>query len=158
MKPTRRRRRPKKGWGSEMADMEIKIDKDLVRSVLDAKIQAAIASELLGAKETIAAIAEHVMKIRVNDKGEYTKPGDYRYDRCHPLIEGLTRQAIRAAIKKAVYAWVEDQQPQIRAAVEAELKRKSSGFAKAMVDGFSKCLKDDWRMSINCQFKSHNED
>jgi uncharacterized membrane-anchored protein YjiN (DUF445 family) len=130
-------------------DVEIKVGADLVRPVLEAKIQAAIASELHNADGLMHAAIAAALSVKVNDKGRVDK-SDY-YNR-ETLIEWLAKTAIHKAAEAAIREWVEKQQPKLQKALEQQLAKKTGGIAKAMVEGLAETLKDNWKFNVTCNF------
>lgn len=132
-----------------MPDLEMKISGDMVRGIIDAKIKAAIVSELGKEKELIGYAVDRLLEMKVAANG---KQSTYSSENKYNLIEGLTRAAFAEAVGAAVRGWVAERQPEIREAVARELARKSKGMAKILVDGVGNALKDSWRLSVRCEF------
>jgi hypothetical protein len=116
--------------GQEQAS--VNIPKDLLEPIIRQHIAAGVVAAIGDPATLIRAVVERACKEKVNSEG---KKSQFEYDNKYDFVEAIAGQAIRAATKKAVLAYVEEQRPAIEAAVVAHLKRSTSKFAKALVDG-----------------------
>lgn len=137
-----------------MPDLDMKISGDLVKGIIDQKIKTAIAVELGRTEDLISLAVDSLMTQKVDSDGKVNRS---EYLNTFPMVEGITRAAIRDAVRAAIQEWVEEQMPALKAQVAKELQRKANGLAAIMVKGLGESLHDPWRMSVSCKFSGGGE-
>lgn len=70
-----------------------------------------------------------------------------------PFIEQVLKNAVQAATKKAVSDWVEQNQGNIKARVEAALTGNMDGIAEAMVASMVESTKSGYSTKVAVQFE-----
>jgi hypothetical protein len=114
-----------------MSDMNLTINSEIIKPIIEAKIQSAIAKELCGAEEIINRMVSEVLKLKVNEKGVF---GSYSSDNKYPLLEGICRAKIAESAQAAVQELVDESKPKIKAAIKRHLAKKIDGMASAFLD------------------------
>lgn len=125
----------------------VTVGSDLVKPIVEAKIQAAIVSALGRPEQLIEEAVRTVMNRKVDAQGN---PSDSYYSK--PYIEWLASEALRSAVKVAVTNWVALNQSKIESQISKELKMRSDTFAKAFVNGFSDGMKSSWQTKFEITF------
>lgn len=124
----------------------VNIPKDILEPIIRAHIQTGVVAAIGDPATLIEEVVRRALTKKVDRNGTVS---NYSTDNKYDLIEIVAQQTIEAEVKKAVIAWIEDQKPAIQKAVADSLKKKTGVFAKALVDGFVQCTKQDWRISCN---------
>lgn len=133
-----------------MGDLEIKVGKELVAPIIEARIHAAIIEGLGGQEELLSKVVSEVLSRKVDPSSG--KPSTYGGNRDIPLVEYLAKDAIRKCAEKAVESWVESSKDKILKGLEAQMKRRAAGFAKIMMDGLERAMKSRWDFNVDVNF------
>lgn len=136
--------------------MTLQVSPELVRPVIEAKIQAAIVAELTKGDESglFAGIVGRVLSQKVDKEGKWDT---YGYSGSQEYIAWLCQGAIQASARKAVKEWVERNQAKFEKQFQQELDKRSSGFAKVFADGLLKCVASNWNFTVDVGFVSPKE-
>ena len=136
------------------SNVNVEISEDLVKPIIQAKIQAAIVTEMSKDKDgLLEAMVNGAMTQKVNDDGRRVKDSYYNKT---PFIEVLCKNAIQEAAREAMKDFIEENKPLIKEKIKKELTRKNSMMAKAVVDGMVKNMQTSWNFKVDTHF--HNAD
>lgn len=133
-------------------DVNLSISPDVIKPILEARIQAALASALSVGQEGVF-IEKAIMvalQMKVDSSG---KPGD-GYSYTTPLIQWLCQKAIKDAAERAVRDWAEKSMPKLQGELERQLKSRSRNLAVSMVAGLETALRDSWKFNLQCHFET----
>ena len=134
-----------------MSEVEVKIGKDLVAPIIQAKIHSAIVSALAdGGSSLVEDTVATLMSQRVDkDDGKVSS-----YGSAIPRIEYLSTKMLEEATKNAIKKWAEENKKQIEAAMYSELSKRSqtSRLVKAILNGLVESTKSSWRFDVNFKF------
>lgn len=132
-------------------DIALTISNDLVKPIIEAKIQAAIVSELGKGDgiEFINAIVTRALHIKVDYAGRVSSSN---YDNKYDYLESVCAKLIREATDTALRAWVAEHQPQIQAALKKELSRSSGKLATAFAAGLLESMKANFTHTVKVEY------
>lgn len=130
-------------------EVSVNIGKDLVQPIVEAKIQAAIVESLSGFEGLVDRAVARMMTQKVGHDG---KVSQYSSDNKYPFIEIVCQQRIQEAVRAALEVWLEKKEPQILAAVEKEMNRRTGSLAKEFVAGLQDSIKSTWSTKVNVSF------
>jgi hypothetical protein len=136
--------------------MTLQVSPDLVRPVIEQKIQAAIVAALAEGKESamLSAIVGRVLAQKVDSEGKVSRYDSYN-DR--EYVRWLCETAIRDCARRAVQEWAESNKAKIEKQMQAELSRRSAGMAKVFMDGLLKSMQSSWTFKVDVGFESPKE-
>ena len=117
--------------------VEIKISQDLVKPIIEKKIQAAIIEALNSQHGLIEEVALKCVQQKVNYRGDVSQ---YSSDNKYDMVEICLRDAVKQACLKAIADYVAENKKQIEAAVRAMLKNRPTKLAKALIGAINKVV------------------
>ena len=124
----------------------VNVPKDILEPILRQHIAAGVIAAIGDPVELIRSVVERAIKTKVDRDGRVS---DQSYCNRNDLIETVSKNAIVDATRNAIEKYVAEQQPEIEAAVEKELKRHTGQFAKALVTGLVQSTKQIWKVECN---------
>lgn len=127
--------------------MKFEVDEKMVEPIIRDQIAAAVVSQLGNTDELVAKMVRLALSVKVNSDGVPDKYSSYNK---HDFVEAIAGKAIREAATQAIRQIVEDQKPQIQAAIEGELRRAPKKTAKAILAAFVEGVQRDY--SIKADF------
>lgn len=136
--------------------MTLNVSPELVRPVIEQKIQAAIVEELCknGQDWMLADIVGRVLNQQVDSEGKassYSRQGDVTF------ISWLCKKAIRECAHKAMVEWIEKNKDKFEKHMVAELNKRSAGMAKVFMEGLQKSIQSQWNFKVDVGFDSPKE-
>jgi hypothetical protein len=128
--------------------VDIKISQDLIKPIIQTKIQAAIVDAMQGSDHMIAQVVKLICDQKVDSRGGISRYGSdnkYRY------IDILCKNAISDAARAAITEWVERDKKLIQAEMlkQMQTKRYASKMAKSVADGLAEAVKSSWRFKVD---------
>jgi len=134
-----------------MDTVDIKISEDLIKGIIETKVQTAIAEALSSERTVVEQVVSAALTCRVDQNCNRSK---YDSDNKYTYIEALCKKLIRDAATQAVQQWAESKQAELEKEFLRQLqtKKTSSKVVAACVDGLSEATKNHWRFSV--QFPS----
>lgn len=133
--------------------MKFEVDEKLVEPVIREQISAAIVAQLGDTTELLTEMVNLTLKQKVDKDGKVDSYSSYNK---FTLVEALAGKAIREAAREAIEAIIEQQKPQIEAAVRDYLSRAPKRTAAAIVNAFCDSATTKYRMSV--EFKGVEDD
>lgn len=133
------------------AKVEVKITEDLVKPIIQAKIEAAIVTSLNEEQGLVEKTVAAVLSEKVDNEGKVSKSDYYnKYTR----IEYLSTRMIQNAAEAAIVKWAENNQKQIEDAMYKELSKKAqtSNLVKSILNGLVDATKSSWRFKVDFDF------
>ncbi len=126
----------------------INMPDELVRPIIEKKIQAGIISALGDTDSLIEGLVGAALRDKVSQNG---KKSDYSRDNKFDLVDVLCREAIENAIREAMAEWVKENSGKLKEAVKKQIQKRPAGFAKMFVDGIFTSLESRWMFTVNVQ-------
>jgi len=127
-----------------MDGIDMKVSEGLVKPIVEAKIQAAIAVALGGEKQIFDSIVEKILTQKVNSEG---KVDSYSHHNKYSFVEILCHKTIQAAADRAIRDWIEKNQKKLQVAIEKQLNKQSGKMTRAFIDGILDSIKSSWTFS-----------
>lgn len=132
--------------------VSLKVDEQMVSSILEKQIQAAIVAQLGNQEQLI----EKAVKIALSEKvGIDGTKSRYDSDNRHDFLEVLASKSIREAATGALREWLTENQIKIKKAVlkELETPARQRSIATAYADAIENSIKCSWNMTCNINFE-----
>jgi hypothetical protein len=120
----------------------VQIDSSIVRSIVDARVQAAVLAELSKTTDILSGLVDTVCRQKVNYDGVVDSYGGNRYN----LVEVMCRKAIEKEIKNAIDLWVKSNAESIRKQMEKELDKNK--LARKFIDAINQSLTAGFYTSV----------
>ena len=133
--------------------VDVKVSDDLIKPIIEANIQAAIASNFsdLQSQFIEKAVAQALTQ-PVDSDG---KPS--RYSGGIPYIEYLCKKKVQDMAKEALENFVGKNREKIIKQFEKEMQKNSRGMGRILVDGITDCMKSSWKFEPKFEFKTVSE-
>lgn len=133
-----------------MDNVEIKISQDLIKPIIEQKIQAALVEAMGSYPQMLEQIVKAFLTQKVDSSG---KESGYSSDK--PRMYHLVNTVLTNACKDAIINFMATKQSCMQAEFEKffNSKKGQSQLIAAMQDGFLKSLNDKWRLHI--EFKTN---
>jgi len=127
--------------------VDVKISEDLVRGIIETKVQAAITEALSPQKGIVERVVGAALSMKVDDTG---KRSSYASDNKLTYLEVLCRKVVQAAAESAIEKWAAERQAVLEAEFLRQLqtKKTSSQLVRACVDGLADAVHSRWRFSV----------
>ena len=131
-----------------MANSEatFKIPNDVIEPIVKEQVVAGVLAALGDPSKLITKVVERAIAQKVNREGKIDRCNFYNK---YSMVEVLAEKAIHQVTMEAIAAWVEKNKPAIQAQVEKALSRKTSPFARALIDGLSQAVQQSWKFTCN---------
>ena len=134
--------------------VEITVGEDLIKPILETKIQTAI-HEALGRnpEELVEAIVKTALNCKTDENG---KVNSSSYENRYNFLEAIVKKAIREEAKKALDEILNEHRDKIRDAVKKQLMagKGASKIAVAVIDGIANDLKCEYRSNLTIKFET----
>lgn len=119
-------------------------------SVLEPYIKQAVSTAItaaLGDGTKLVEMAVHqAMQTKVRADGVRSNS---EYENKHQLVEAVAQHRIQQITREVINEMAEGMRPQIKTAIEAQLKKKHSAIAQALVDGLIQSLATSWNVKVD---------
>lgn len=111
-----------------------------------------ITKALTGVDDHVNAMIAEALSRKVDNEGKLSNRG---YGVEIPFMQWVAEDLVRAAVRKALTAKIEEMRPEIEAAVAKALKSTSGDLAKAMVKAFTEnaLTQPTWAISVEFRDK-----
>lgn len=128
-----------------MSDVNLSISQDVVRPIIEAKIQAAIVKELEGSAGILEKVVARVLMAKVDTEGK-----ESCYARETTFVQWACHDAIRRATVDAVREVAEKMKPQLQAQIIKELEARKKEIAGSLVSLFkdASCCRIEPKITI----------
>lgn len=100
-------------------DVNIQVNPEVVRPIIEAKIQSAIIEAMQGTDKLIEQFVIMILNLKVSNDG---KVSNYSSDNKYTYLYILVRDVIKKACEEAIKEEVEKRRPEFKAAIEKEIK------------------------------------
>jgi hypothetical protein len=134
--------------------VNVQVGEELVRPIIESKVQAAIVEGLGHADQLMQSVISAVITMKVDRDG---KPGQ-GYSNDQTLLHYLCTKAIRETAEMAVREWIATQQPKLKAELTKQLDRQKAQLAEMMVLGLAESLKSAYKFSVDVEFNKAGRD
>jgi hypothetical protein len=140
-----------------MSEVNVSIGQDLIKPIIEAKVQAAITQAVESEKDLVTKFIARSLEVRVDKNGKRNR---YEYENKYTMLEYMCYETLKDCAREAIKSWVEDNKSEVRKALTAQLKttRTTTALAKSIIDGMTNCVKSDWRMSVKVNLETIKDD
>lgn len=129
-----------------MSDVEIKVSGEMVKGIVEAKLQAAILRELSQNPQTIIdGIVASAFNMKVDETGKVNRDSWYNK---HNWVKQAVEIEISRIAKESLVKWVEGQQEQIEKAMLKELSKSRDAMVKSFVESFTKSAQNTYGFKV----------
>lgn len=130
-----------------MSDLEIKINQDMVKGIIESKIRAAVVAEF---SKNNTQIIDHLVQKGLNQKvdKETGKASDSGWN-AEPIIEYMFKSIMREEIRKSAQEMAETQREEIRKAITKEMSKSREKMVKAFLEGVMGSINSPYLLKIN---------
>jgi len=131
-----------------MDTVDIKISEDLIKGIIETKVQAAITQALSSEASVVEQVVAAALECKVDEKGKRSR---YDSDNKFTYLDSLCRKMIRNAAESAVQEWAHSQQKLLTDTFLKQLqtKKTANALVKTCVDGLSDAASQSWRFSVD---------
>lgn len=134
--------------------VNLEISKEIVKPIVEAKVNAAIIEALNGHEQLIEAAVARVLSTKVDSKGN---PDTYGYSSSITFMQWLCKDAITAAAREAIREWITQNRQKMVDEFLKQIRKKDSMFAKAFVDGLGKAVVSNYRLAVDVGFSEKKD-
>lgn len=126
------------------------INEDMVKPILEKQIQAAIIANIGNPEELIGKVVSHALNQKVDKEGNTSR---YSSDNKFDYLDILTTNYIRSAAKESLQEWLKENSKVVREMVKKEMNKpeRQRTMVNAFADAVESSLKMNWR--FNCDIK-----
>jgi len=128
-------------------DVSINVSPEVVKPIIEAKIQAAIVDQLCQEKKLVQAVVEQVLYGKVDSDGKPSRYGDGM-----SYIQWVVERAVRQATMRAVDEVIVLQQEEFKKAVSLALTRKRGAIAENFISSLLTNAGHAWKTKVDVQF------
>jgi hypothetical protein len=135
-----------------MGDVELKINENLIKPILTAKINEAVIEALGGRDLLIKDIIEHYMRVKVDNEG---KVSTYSSDQNRTRMDYLVDQMIKDAMKDAIKTYMDIHKDLLVKELSKFFasKKGSAEILKALSTGVIDSFQSKWTTKIDVKFE-----
>jgi hypothetical protein len=125
--------------------LEFKISEGLIRPIIEAKINLAVAEAMGGHERIVVSMLDAYMKQKVDSEGKNSNYSDARN-----RLDWLLHRMIEDSLKVAMTNYLQTKTEMLEKEFEKFFasKKGTSQIVAAMQDGFCKALADRWKVKI----------
>lgn len=123
----------------------IAIPNDVLKPIVEARIQSAIIAALGEEQSLITTAIASALQQKVDSKGTVS---NYSSENRYTLLEIMMRKCVIKAAHEALEAIMESKRGEIKAAVEKQITAKKTALAKAFVDGLAESINSGFRLDV----------
>lgn len=139
-----------------MADLEFKIGSEMIKGIVQEKLNVEVASALCNREELVKVVVSKALNIKVGTDGQVDKYGSsYSVS----LIEWLCRTAIKDSAEKAIRAHFSEGgkgAALIQKSVEDALKSQTKSLAVDFVKSLTGLTADNYRLRAELKIESRS--
>lgn len=127
--------------------VDIKVSPDLVRAIIETKVQAAITEALTSERGVVERVVAAALQTKVDNDG---KRSAYSSENKFTYLDYLCRKILRSAAEAAVERWAAERKEVLEAEFLRQLqtKKTSSQLVRACVDGLTTAVKHKWTFMV----------
>lgn len=132
--------------------INLKLNEDMIKPVLEKQIQAAVLANIGEPEALIEKVVSLALKQKVNENG---KVDSYSSRNNFDFLELITAKAIRNAAEDALHEWLEENTQLVKAMVIREMNKpeRQNSLVKTFADAVETSLKCSWNFHCNIKFE-----
>ena len=132
------------------AEVSLNVSSEIIKPIIEKKIQAAIVEALGGSGELIEKAIELALRSKVSSEG---KISNYSYENKHDFIEIVCKQTIQEVTKDAMKEWASENKKTIKAKLLKTIKLKQSTIAEQMFESFLRNVESGYWVDVNLSLR-----
>jgi len=131
-----------------MSEVDIKVSEDLIRGIIETKVQTAITEALSEESSVVENVVTAALTQKVSSTGSVSR---YATDNKFSYLDVLCKKLIREAAEAAIARWVVSRKEVLEKEFLRQLqtKKTSSLMVRACVEGLTGAVKEKWRFSVS---------
>ncbi len=129
-------------------NMNFPIPNSVLEPYIKQAVSAAITASLGDGAQLVEMAVHQAMNLKVDAQGNR---GRSDYENKYQLVEVVANNKIQEITKQVITEMAEGMRPQIKVAIESQLKKKHSAIAQALVDGLITSLATSWNIKVNIE-------
>lgn len=133
-----------------MSGLNLQIDEQLVKPIIEAEVQAAIVRQLEKDHNLIPKMVASAVGLKVDRDGKVSR---YQGDNNYTYIEWLCNDAIQKAAHGAMTKFIAENMPLIEAELSKQLTKSKKGLAAAFVTGLAESMKTRWTFKVSMAYQ-----
>ena len=140
---------------SKQEMVSLSVSNEMVRSVLDQQISAAIVAALGDSDRLLENVVSLALNQKVDKDG---KPCGYGEK--YAFVDVMAKHSVQDAAKEAMKTWLTENSEKIKEAVIKEMKKpkRVNSIAKAFADAVENSIKLGWTLNCNVEIgEQHRE-
>lgn len=129
-------------------DLKITVSPEIIRPIVNAKIQEAILEAMGGKDNLIEKVVKQVFTQKVNSNGGVSS---YSSENTFTWLDVTVSNVIKEEVKKVMAEILETKKDEIRSVMLKELSTKKGieSIAKSMIEGHTSAISNKYRYSLN---------
>ena len=130
-----------------MSDVDIKVSKDVIKGIIEAKVQTAITEAMSSERGVVERLVAATLDQKVDTKGQRST---YRDENKQTYLEYLCRDVLQEGAKEAIKLWAEERKEVLMGEFLRQLQTKQTSnlLVKACVEGITEAVSSHWRFSV----------
>lgn len=133
-------------------NMQFPIPNSVLEPYIKTAVSTAITAALGDGAKLVGLAVEQALTQKVSSNGRVS---NYAYENTHQLVEIVARNRIQEITREVVAEMAEGMRPQIKEAIEGQLRNQHSAIAKTLVDSLIQSLAAKWSVSVSIDPKSN---
>lgn len=127
-------------------NMQFPIPNSVLEPYIKQAVSAAITASLGDGAKLVEMAVHQAMQTKVRADGVRSNS---EYENKFQLVEAVAQNKIQQITREVINEMAEGMRPQIKTAIETQLKKKHSVIAQALVDGLIKSLATTWNVKVD---------
>lgn len=127
-------------------NMQFPIPNSVLEPYIKQAVSAAITASLGDGAKLVELAVHQAMQAKVRADGVRSNSD---YENKYQLVEVVAQNKIQAITREVINEMAEGMRPQIKTAIEAQLRKKHSVIAQALVDSLIKSLAASWSVKVD---------
>lgn len=127
-------------------NMQFPIPNSVLEPYIKQAVSTAITSALGDGTKLVEMAVHQAMQAKVRADGVRSNS---EYENKFQLVEAVAQHNIQRITRDVINEMAEGMRPQIKTAIESQLKKKHSVIAQALVDGLIKSLATSWNVKVD---------
>lgn len=130
------------------------IGPEVIRPIVEAKIQAALVDALGGNSNIIENAVKAIMYAKVDSEGHFST---ISYSADKTLIEWTCYKLVKSAAEEAIREYVATKKDVLVAEFQKQFAKKSKTIAEKMVDGILESANSRWGFNLTVDYKEKDK-
>lgn len=129
-------------------NMQFPIPNSVLEPYIKSAVSTAITAALGDGTRLVEQAVQAALNTKVDDEGRVNQYNNYN---TKVLVDVIAQKKIREIAAEVINQMAEGMRPQIKEAIEKQLKTKHSAIAKCLVDGLIASLATKWNVAVTIE-------